>query len=277
MQKKFSFLLFFSLFAGSAFVQTAIAQNRLKKITYTDGTTRQFFYDATGKLTKEELTREKTPISQIQHGYSTSGKLTLYSMQYQTPETPWNYGYAEQYNYSPTGRLNSKERYVLRKGLSLDKPDKSLFFSDSLIYNATGQIVGRQRYTYSPRPELGSNSPITLTTNQYRYDERGNLIEETVTTVPLQRSAAATAQTRRIVYEYDSKPNPYRLADCPIFDQMSWSKNNCIKASTYLTGSGVQPKPDVSVYRYVYDNDLPVRRVQASNSTVLEQYEYETY
>ncbi|RRB00074.1 RHS repeat protein [Larkinella rosea] len=277
MQKKSHFVLFLSFLAGLVLAQPALAQNRLKKITYTDGTTRQFFYDAAGKLTKEELTREKTAISQIQHGYSPAGKLTSYSMRYQSPDAPWNYGYAEYYNYGPTGQLNSKERYVLRKGLSVDQPEKSLFFSDSLMYNATGQIVGRQRYTYSPRADMGSNSPITLTTNQYRYDTGGNLIEETVTTVPLQRSAAASSQTRRIVYEYDNKPNPYRLADCPIFDQMSWSKNNCIRASTYLTGSGVQAKPDVSEFRYVYDNNLPVRRVQASNSTVLEQYEYEKY
>jgi hypothetical protein len=198
-------------------------------------------------------------------------------MRYQKPEAPWNYGFSEQYNYSQDGRLNSKERYLLRKGLSLDKPDKSLFFSDSLIYNAVGQIVGRQRYTYPPRSDMAGNSPITLTTNQYRYDESSNLVEETITTTPLQRNAASTTQTRRIVYEYDNKPNPYCIANCPIFDQMSWSKNNCIRASTYVVGAGSQAQPSISEYRYVYDNNLPVRRVQAENSTVLEQYEYETY
>ncbi|GAB3905499.1 hypothetical protein GCM10028803_36450 [Larkinella knui] len=276
MQKKYRFFLFFSLLTGLAISQPVAAQNRLKKITYSDGSVRQFFYDSKGKLAKEELTREQSPLSQIQHDYSTNGKLASYSMRYQNPEAPWNYGYSENYKYSPEGRLSSKERYLLRKGMSPDKPDKSLFFSDSLIYNAAGQIVGRQRYTYAPRGDLSGQSPITMTTNQYRYDERGNLVEETVTTNPLQRNAASTTQTRRIVYEYDAKPNPYCLADCPIFDQMSWSKNNCIRASTYQMGVGSQTKPSVSEYRYVYDNDLPVRRIQAQNSTVLEQYEYET-
>ncbi|RCR65717.1 hypothetical protein [Larkinella punicea] len=277
MQKTLFSLLFLSLVVGFASIQPAVAQNRLKKITYPDGTIRQFFYDAAGKLSKEELTREQAPLSQFQHRYGTSGKLTTYSMRYQTPETPWNYGYSEQYNYSKEGRLNSKERYLLRKGISLDKPEKSLFFTDSLIYNATGQIVGRQRYTYPPRGEMAGRSPITLTTNQYRYDASGNLVEETVTTTPLQRNAAATTTTRRIVYEYDNKPNPYCLAECPIFDQMSWSKNNCIRASTYQVEAGTQAKPTVSEYRYVYDNNLPVRRLLAENSTLLEQYEYETY
>jgi hypothetical protein len=277
MQKTFLNLFSLSFLVGLAVAQPALAQNRLKKITYSDGTTRQFFYDSNGKLNKEELTNEKTTLSLVQHGYSASGKLTTYSMQYQKPEAPWNYGYSEQYNYSPAGRLNSKERYMLRKGLSIDKPDKSLFFSDSLIYNAAGQIVGRQRYTYSPRSDMSGNSPVTMTTNEYRYDDRGNLVEETATTVPLQRNAASTTVNRRIVYEYDNKPNPYNLASFPIFDQMSWSKNNCIRASTYQTESGSQAKPFVNEYRYVYDNNLPVRRVQASNSTVLEQYEYETY
>ncbi|WP_154177677.1 hypothetical protein [Larkinella terrae] len=258
-------------------IQPAVAQNRLKRITYSDGSVRQFSYDAKGKLIKEELTREQTPLSQIQHGYSTGGKLATYSMQYQNPETPWNYGFSEQYNYSAEGRLNSKERYLLRQGNSVAKPGKSLFFSDSLLYNAAGQIVGRQRYTYAVRGETAGTSPITLSNTQYRYDTGGNLIEETVTTTPLQRSTAASTTTRRIVYEYDSKPNPYNLADCPIFDQASWSKNNCIRASTYQVEAGKLTKPSVTEYRYVYDNNLPVRRVQADNATVMETYEYETY
>ncbi|MFD1145255.1 hypothetical protein ACFQ4C_29255 [Larkinella insperata] len=277
MKKKFLPLLFFSILVGLATTQLSAAQSRLKKITYSDGSVRQFFYDANGKLSKEELTRGKEAVGQVQHGYGTAGKLTTYSMQYVHPETPWNVGYAEQYVYNPQGRLSAKTRYLLRKSATEGKTDKSVFFSDSLIYNASGQIVARQRYTYAAAQGLTGKSPVTLTNNQYRYDDRGNLVEETVTTVPLQRSAAASSQTRRIVYEYDNKPNPYRLPDCPIFDEMSWSKNNCIRASTYLVGAGSNPaKPSVSEYRYVYSNNLPVRRVQASNSTVLEQYEYET-
>lgn len=276
MQKTLLRFFLLSTLVGLAITQPSVAQNRLKKITYSDGSVRQFFYDAAGKLNKEELTRENAPLSQVQHGYGTSGKLTTYSMQYTHPEAPWNLGYSEQYIYNKAGRLSAKERYMLRKGASAGQPSKSLFFSDSLVYNASGQVVGRQRYTYATTQGLTGKSPMTLTTNQYRYDERGNLVEETVTTVPLQRSAAASTQTRRIVYDYDNKPNPYRLTDCPIFDEMSWSKNNCIRASTYLVGAGSTAKPTVSEYRYVYSNNLPVRRVQASNSTVLEQYEYET-
>ncbi|GAB3316291.1 hypothetical protein GCM10027299_06330 [Larkinella ripae] len=276
MQKTFCSILFFSLLIGLTSSSPTLAQNRLKRITYTDGSIRQFFYDVKGKVTKEEFTRDQSPLSQIQHQFATTGKLKVYSMQYEHPEAPWNYGYSEQYNYSREGRLNSKERYVLRKGSSSAQPDKSLFYSDSLTYNAAGQIVGRQRYTYAIRGET-ANSPINLTNHKYQYNAQGNLAEETVTTVPLQRHAAATSQTRRIVYEYDNKPNPYRLPDYPIFDQASWSKNNCVRATTYLTEAGKQTKPFVNEYRYVYDNNLPVRRVQAENATVLEQYEYETY
>ncbi|RAK02862.1 YD repeat-containing protein [Larkinella arboricola] len=268
--------LFLGILIGLSISHSSAAQSRLKKITYSDGSVRQFFYDATGKLTKEELTRDKAPVSQVQHGYGTAGKLTTYSMQYVHPETPWNVGYSEQYNYNPQGRLSSKVRYLLHKGATAGKTDKSVFFSDSLIYNTSGQIVGRQRYTYATTQGLTGKSPVTLTTHQYRYNDRGNLAEETVTTVPLQRHAAASSQTRRIVYEYDNKPNPYRLTDCPIFDEMSWSANNCIRASTYLVSAGSTAKPSVNEYRYVYSNNLPVRRVQANNSTVLEQYEYET-
>lgn len=267
----FSLGLFLSLTVSIS----ATAQTRLKKITYSDGSIRQFYYDANGKLTKEELTRNQETLSQIEHNFGTAGKLAGYLMQYQHPETPWNHGYSEKYNYSREGRLNSKERYILRKGALGNTPDKALFFSDSLTYNAAGQITNRQRYTYAVRGETAGNSPVTLTTFQYRYDEKGNLAEETITTIPLQRSTAANTQTRRVVYEYDTKANPYRLGECPIFDQLSWSKNNCIRASTYLAGAATNEKPSVSEYRYVYDNNLPVRRVQ--NATVLEQYEYETY
>ena len=41
------------------------------------------------------------------------------------------------------------------------------------------------------QPTARDIPPVTLTNNQYRYDDRGNLVEETVTTVPLQRSAGA--------------------------------------------------------------------------------------
>ncbi|MGA0559625.1 hypothetical protein ACO2Q8_23395 [Larkinella sp. VNQ87] len=277
MQKVFRSTLFFSLLLVLTATQSLHAQNRLKKIAYSDGSVRQFFYDAKGKLTKEELTRNQTPLSQTQHGYNPTGKLTAYSMQYVHPETPWNYGYSELYKYNAQGRLGTVERYILRKGTLPTQPDRALFYSDSLTYNAVGQVVGRQRYTYAVRGEKAATSPVTLTTHQYRYDDQDNLVEETVTTVPLQRNAAASTQTRRIVYEYDTKTNPYRLTDCPIFDQMSWSRNNCIRASTYLTQSGTQAKPSVDEYRYVYTNNLPVRRMQAGSASVLEQYEYESF
>ncbi|MFC5411044.1 hypothetical protein ACFPMF_17115 [Larkinella bovis] len=276
MLKMLPSVFFFSLLIGLATSFSSVAQNRLKRIVYSDGSVRQFFYDAKGKLSKEEVTRNQKALSLIQHNFGTTGKLVTYSMQYQQPESPWNYGYSEHYTYSREGRLNARERYILRKGDLTGNPEKALFFTDSLIYNTAGQIVGRQRYTYAVRGEKTSSSPVTLTTYQYRYDTRGNVIEETMTTVPLQRSLAASTQTRRIVYEYDTKPNPYRLADCPVFDQMSWSKNNCVRASTYQVEAGNQTKPSVDEYRYVYDNNLPTRRVLAASSTVLEQYEYET-
>ncbi|GAB3263623.1 hypothetical protein GCM10027347_30230 [Larkinella harenae] len=267
--------LFFIFLIGLATSPSLLAQNRLKKVTYSDGSVRQFFYDATGKLTREELTRNQEALSQIQHSFGSTGKLATYSMQYTHPEAPWNYGYAEQYKYSPEGRLNAKERYVLRKNALSNQPDRTLFFTDSLIYSTTGKVVGRQRYTYAVRGEAAGSSPITMATHQYRYDDKNNLVEETITTVPLQRSAAASTQTRRIVYDYDTRPNPYGLNDCPVFDQVSWSKNNCVRASTYQVNAGTQTKPEVSEFRYVYNNNLPIRRVQAANSTVLEQYEYE--
>ncbi|WP_128545930.1 hypothetical protein [Larkinella soli] len=272
----YSFILNLIL-VGFTVAQSSAVRSRLKKITYPDGSIRQFYYDTEGKLIKEDLSRKSTPFGQIRQSYGTGGRLTSYSLRYLHPEAPWNYGYAETFVYGTDGRLARKERYVLRQGSSPEIPAKALFYTDSLLYNPAGQITGRRRYSYGVRSGLISATPVSMTTSEYRYDGQGNLAEETSTTVALQAGNASNTIIRKISYEYDDKPNPYRMANYPVFDQNGWSKNNCVRMTTTNVEAGTTAKPLVSAYRYVYDNNLPVRKVEAGNETISEEYEYETY
>lgn len=271
----------FLTLVAALLVQLSLANppaSRIKKIIYSDGSIRQFSYDATGKLVQEELTGpNQSGTGQIERRYNATGQLTSYSLRHNRPETPWNYGNMNEYTYDARGRLAVRKSYLLRQGTGANDLVKSLISSDSLLYNSAGQVVGQQQYAYGVNNSFVSQTPATLTTSSYQYNTAGNLIQESVTVTPLQSRLGGTSQSQKITYEYDDKTNPFYGAPYPGYDRVNWSKNNCIRVSSYNTKYSSQAaKPSVTEYNYVYDNGLPVRRTWKNSASLTEKYEYET-
>lgn len=136
---------------------------------------------------------------------------------------------------------------------------------ESFVYDGAGRVVRTNRsnsyslYSYSPQGRIVSETnydqngnPVATTT--YKYDSRGNLVEQSGPSVFMQ-------------FEYDDKVNPMHLMkQKPSYiSAFTTSPNNVIKGTT---GFGGTWQRIILEYR----NDMPVR---VSENGVEYEYIYQ--
>jgi|GEM_PF-6502510 len=259
-------------------------QHRLRKII-TPFAYRQFSYTSTLQLEGEEIMNaDGSPASRVTIQEKAGNRIGVYTQRLVRPVAPWDHGFRQEFAYASDGRLFSIHTYQLSQGGSPDLPNSQLSSVDTLVYNASGQVISQRSYSYRMQGRTFSIKPVQKITTQYQYDKKGNLVEEQSVSAPIIAWGGINRATRT-VYDYDNKDNPYHLDPSPIFGRIAWSPNNVTRSAFYsveLNTLGETPnfngvQPTEMDYKYSYKDKLPTLKTLKHSQEPLEQYEYSTY
>ena len=244
IMKKTLIVLTFSLLLGckeNSIDQILIDGNKLVEIKYNGKTNATFEYQD-NKLTKENrFAFCDNPSDELFYEYQSDRLSQVKSISRGIYSNSSKICDPNSVGLRTTDTLKYENNRIIRITRSLSTAAISTF-----IYNSTGRVE---------REILSDKSGKTYTETTYKYDFRGNLVEE-------------NGRYGKTVYEYDNRVNPYYLIKSRLhsISAFSTSPNNVIKASG---ASNFERK--VTEYN---DRNLPVKIIE-SNGKILLEYFYQ--
>lgn len=230
---------------------------RLQRIKDKDGRVRhEFTYDARGRLLNQKmfLGMHKTP-PEIQYVYDKKGRLSGIEST--------SFGHLS---------CSSCEGPALKTFQLLDY-DRAGRVTRTVHLNENGEVASEWSHEYDNSGRLVRRSSFFARLGRkgnyevFTYDPRGNITKS-------ETFAADGRLTNRSTYEFDDRPNPYRLLYLGLHAAFFRSPNNVVQVKNEFLSPGGSP-PSVSTTRYEYDpaTGYPVRAEEGSGSVSIFEYQ----
>jgi hypothetical protein len=145
-----------------------------------------------------------------------------------------------EFEYAEGSKLKKKSNFFLNSGNpQLTSFQTYDYLNDKIIKLSTFNAQG-----------------VLIQYNDYQYDDSGNIIRD-----DLYMNTSVIRLVSSMVYEFDSKNNPYRVLACEGDPGKFTNRNNIIKEiSVSYTYDGIPQSPETRQNVYEYNNlDYPVK------------------